>query len=92
MTTTELNTTELKMRVMMTFNAPLHTHEKGKPGKEHLGSRFHSYIDNQPQEDRYTSYCGRIKDIRTMECPKQNHNTMVQCKDCLKKAAKRSPI
>ncbi len=89
MTTTESHTAEFKMQVMLTYNAPLHIHEKGRPGKEHLGSRFHGYIDNQPQEDRYTSYCGRIKGIRTMECPKQNHGTMTKCKDCLKKAQRR---
>ena len=87
MTTTESHRTEFKMKVMMTFNAPLHIHTENRPGKGHLGSLFHGYIDNEPQESRYTSYCGRFKGIRTMECTKAGHDTITTCKDCLKKAS-----
>ena len=84
MTTTDANRTEFKMKIMMTFNAPLHTHEGNRPGKVHLGRLFHGYIDNHPQPEIYDSYCGRMKNVRTEECTKNGHDTMAQCKDCLK--------
>ena len=90
MTTTEADKTEFKMQVMMTFNAPLHTHVGSRPGKEHLGRLFHGYIDNKPQRAMYHSYCGRLNNIRTMECSKQGHERMATCKDCQRKVAKLS--